>query len=89
MVTRQVVETCRSVVFVPPKRHSDAEVDNGKLIVSEWRRRNGILDDAHALNVNVDVGNDVGFVSDASIIVAEKILAKIGQTGRFAKLGNH
>ncbi len=41
----QVVETCRSVVFVPtiPTNGKDSEIDSltGKLIVSEWRRRNG------------------------------------------------
>ena len=41
----QVVETCRSVVFVPPIQTNgkDSEIDSltGKLIVSEWRRRNG------------------------------------------------
>ena len=78
----QVVETCRSVVFVPPKPPSQ-----GKLIVSEWRRRNGILDDDHALNVDVDVADDVGYISDASMLVAEKILAKVGRTGKFSKLG--
>ena len=78
----QVVETCRSVVFVPPKPPNP-----GKLIVSEWRRRNGILDDDHSLNVDVDVGSDVGFISDASMLVAEKILAKLGRTGKFSKLG--
>ena len=91
----QVVETCRSVVFVPnvvdAEKDFDVENPSGKLIVSEWRRRNGILDDNHSapMNVEVDLPREAGFVSDASLLLAEKILAKVGHTGKFNRIGNN
>jgi len=48
-----------------------------------------ILDDSHSapMNVEVDLPLESGFVSDASLLLAEKILAKVGHTGKFNRIG--
>jgi hypothetical protein len=39
------------------------------------------------MNVEVDLPRESGFVSDASILLAEKVLAKVGHTGNFNRIG--
>ena len=39
------------------------------------------------MNVEVDLPRESGFVSDASLLLAEKILVKVGHTGKFSRIG--
>jgi hypothetical protein len=39
------------------------------------------------MNVEVELDRESGYVSDASVLVAEKLLARTGRTGKFNRLG--
>ena len=64
------IETCRSIT----KSNEDKSV-----LVSEWRRKNGKIDPTHScpMNVQVDLPKESAFVTDSSLILAEKVLATL------------
>ena len=64
------VETCRSLVR--------SETENC-VYVSEWRRKNGKIDPKHScpMNIQVDLPKESAFVTDSSLLLAEKILSKL------------
>ena len=64
------VETCRSLVR--------SETENC-VYVSEWRRKNGKIDPTHScpMNIQVDLPKESAFVTDSSLLLAEKILSKL------------
>ena len=71
------VETCRSLVK-----------SENEILVSEWRRKNGRIDTTHScpMNVPIELPKESALMTDSAMILAEKILTKLGLVGKYAKL---
>ena len=71
------VETCRSLVK-----------SENEILVSEWRRKNGRIDLTHScpMNVPIELPKESALMTDSAMILAEKILTKLGLVGKYAKL---
>ena len=65
------VETCRSV--------ARSKENENCVFVSEWRRKNGKIDPTHScpMNVQVELPKESAFVTDSSLILAEKLLVTL------------
>jgi len=52
--------------------------------------RNGLIDATHSapMNVEVELPTESGFVSDASLLLVEKLLARMGHFGRYQRIGD-
>ena len=71
------VETCRSLVK-----------SENEILVSEWRRKNGRIDPTHScpMNVPIELPKESALMTDSAMILAEKILTRLGLIGKYAKL---